>query len=233
MHEELAKMYGTNGAGVEEQEEQAKLAHLEMFAKLAAKHGVDLSVMTDEQIIGLHNEVFGVEKTASDDKDEDDKDGKDIKSKEEKGDDKDEDDKGAEEYFAEKKAFQEKFAEADLMGRVMAHAFVQERAEIEKAASTGAPPPAAPVPQQSEDSEKTAAAKFEKTACAHAIKIAEAANYPTDVAEARVTAVYTLGLQESEKIASVNTVQDALHVRGLEYLEAAGYPVNWEEIFGK
>jgi hypothetical protein len=30
----------------------------------------------------------------------------------------------------------------------------------------------------------------------------------------------------------VQDFDDAVHVRGLEYLEAAGYPVNWDEVFG-
>jgi hypothetical protein len=120
MNSALAQMYGTGGVDTEEQE---KIANLELFAKLAAQHNIDLSSLSDEQVQELYAQTFdtGMPKIASDDEDngEDDEDKKKAK---------------AEEYVEEKKAFQEKFAEADFMGRVMAHAFVQERDEIEKAA---------------------------------------------------------------------------------------------------
>ena len=59
-------------------------------------------------------------------------------------------------------------------------------------------------------------------------KIAEAGGDADHAAE-RVFAVHTLGLLgESEKVASAENVDGAIDVRALEYLEAAGYQVNWE-----
>jgi len=257
MNDWLAQMYNTNDAGAEVQEEQAKLANLELFAKLAAKHNIDLSQLSDTQVQELYAETFPEEvaKQAASEEKEEKEEAKDEK-KEEKKEEKDDEGEGkkekAMEYFGEKKAFQEKFAEADLMGRVMAHSFMQEKGEIEKAAAAAPPatttdepvaPAAAPAPAPTAPAaapavpapttEKTAGAEqFEELAATQGIKIAEAAGYNTEQAQARITAVHTLGLQETEKVAAVKTgVEDALHIRGLEYLEAAGYPVDWSQVY--
>lgn len=303
MNEWLAQMYGTNGANSEELEKQASL---ELFAKLAAKHNIDLSQLSNAQVNELYAQTFPeFAKTAEDDDDEEEKD-EEEKDKKEK----------AEEYVEEKKAFQEKFAEADLMGRVMAHAFVQEREEIEKSAraiseqeageftkkvmgeraakgqAASAAREAARYAGPSQagkghsgakqvgevagsgrelmsagkrflgtragkataaglgaaalagggyaaykglkgKEKKSSAEAFEELAANQAIKIASAAGFDADEAFNRVNAVYTLGLQETEKVASVQNLDDALHIRGLEYLESAGYPVDWSEIYGE
>lgn len=59
-----------------------------------------------------------------------------------------------------------------------------------------------------------------------AVKIAAAdGRFDLDEVADRVTAVFTLGLDESTKLASDADAQ--IEVRALEYLEAAGYPVEW------
>lgn len=294
MNEWLAQMYGTNGARSEEQE---KLASLELFAKLAAKHNIDLSQLSDDQV----NELFAqtlpeeyakyAQEAEKEDKEEEE---------EEKEEGEEEKKEKAEEYVEEKKAFQEKCAEADYMGRVMAHAFVQEREEIEKSAGRvselagrarglfkkapefsrsggrsvltptdklqnlrvaakgkykelgGAPGIAkaigkhpatiaaggaaagagGAVAAQKMKEKKSSAQAFEELAANQAIKVASAAGYDSGEVFNRVNAVYILGLEDTEKVASVQNVDDALYLRGLEYLEAAGYPVNWSEIYG-
>jgi hypothetical protein len=60
------------------------------------------------------------------------------------------------------------------------------------------------------------------------IKAAEA-GWDVDEAAERVTAISILGLDESEKIAAAQDVEEAVETRSLEILEAAGYPVTWEE----
>ena len=80
---------------------------------------------------------------------------------------------------------------------------------------------------------KSSAEQFEELAAEQAIKIAAAAGFDADEAFNRVNAAYILGVAETEKIASVQNVDDALHIRGLEYLEAVGYPVDWSEIYGE
>lgn len=294
MNEWLAQAYGTNGTNNEEQE---KIASLELFAKLAAQHNIDLSQLSDDQVTALYAETFPDQfaKMASDDDDEDDK-GEDDEEEEKK--------ESAANYVSEKVAFQEKFAEADLMGRVMAHAFVQERDEIEKQAKKtemgmpqrtptargpggtqlGLAPNANKEPGKADvamakakgkagkaweaakrfgrtthgkaalgaggallaaggaygaykglkgKEKKSSARDFEELAAHQAIKIASQAGFDADEAFARVNSVFILGLEETEKVASVQSVDDALHIRGLEYLEVAGYPVDWSEIYGE
>jgi hypothetical protein len=276
MNAELAAFYGTNGATEEDQE---KLASVQNFAKLAAKHGVDLTQMEDAEVDALYAEVYPeFAKTAADNgfppkkKDEDEDEEEDEKKE------------AAAQYHQEKLAFQEKVAEADFMGRVMAHSFTQEMGNIEKGAAdysvmktttgkllrralkkgpTGtqarallkgkaekagkagmehvkkhkgkymAGGAAAGTGAGFAAGRKTAsAAQFEELAANHAIKVAEAGGYDVDQAHELVSSVYNLGLEETEKVAGVQDLDDAIHVRGLEYLEAAGYDVNWDEVFG-
>lgn len=68
---------------------------------------------------------------------------------------------------------------------------------------------------------------FEITAAELALSKIAAANFDQEQAIARLNAVLTLGLGESEKVASIATYEDALERRSLEYAEAAGYPVEW------
>lgn len=316
MNQWLAQMYGTNGA---QEEETSKLANAELFAKLAAKNNIDLSSMSPEAIGELYAEVFPEEasKVASESSESSEED-----EDEEKGEEKDDEEKSAAaaQYWQEKRASQEKFAEADLMGRVMAHSFVQELESIKEAAGAKelagkalgvakgvgergaellsgsklkslkgtaeaaasraakhkgggyASPSASKALKQlygekahkagkaatseakkvwgtragvaggvggagalaaSGKGEKTAGAEaFEEMAAVYAIEMAKEGGYDADEAFTRVNAVYTLGLEESEKIAAVQSADDALHVRALEYLEQAAYPVNWEEVLG-
>lgn len=59
-------------------------------------------------------------------------------------------------------------------------------------------------------------------------KVAEA-NFDQDQAITRLNAVLTLGLNDSEKVASLATYEEALERRALEYAAAAGYPVEWSQ----
>jgi hypothetical protein len=275
VNEFLAQFYKTKTAGAGQQSEQPanqeteKRAAVELFAKLAAKNNIDLSAMSQDQVGELFAQVFPEEaaKLAGDmpfpfqKKDEGKKEEggekpKDEGKKEEKKDD-EEKKAAAAGYFADKVAFKEKFAEADLMGRVMAHAFTQELQSI-KTAQAGEKVEEAKEEakekkeeKKEEAKEKESAAKpspvllqktanqqaqqraFEELAVKHAVEIAKQANFDSDQAASLVGAVYTLGLAESEKTAQVQDVDSAIHVRALEYLERAGYPVNWEEVFSK
>lgn len=57
-------------------------------------------------------------------------------------------------------------------------------------------------------------------------KVAEA-DFDPEQAVTLLNAVLTLGLRDSEKVASFDKYEDALERRALEYAEAAGYPVLW------
>ena len=106
MNELLASHYGTNSEGATEQLE--KEAQTALFAKLAAENGIDLNQLSDDQISSLWDSTF---KEASDD-DEDDKAEK------------------AKKELDEKKEAMSKIAEADFLGRQMAHAYVDELDKI-------------------------------------------------------------------------------------------------------
>jgi len=110
MNEFLAELYGTNDIiASDPSEETEKLAAAEFLVKLAAEEGVDLDNLSDDEIGELLAEV---EKTAS---------GEPEPEPEPEVDDE----------------AQEKLAEADFLGRAMAHAYVNELSEIEKGAGVG------------------------------------------------------------------------------------------------
>lgn len=82
--------------------------------------------------------------------------------------------------------------------------------------------------------DKEASASLEEAACQHALAIVQEFNktagenaFDVKIAAERVAAVHTLGLSESAKVASAETVEAAVAIRALEYLDAAGYPVQW------
>lgn len=316
MNPYLAAMYNTHGAAETVNEDMQKQANAELFCKLAADQGLDLSQMSDDQIASVYSQVFpeDVAKYAEEDKkkEHEEKESEEKEEKEEK----------AAAYVEEKKAFVEKCAEADYMGRIMAHAFTQEKDAIELGKEAGLKDTAKGAVEKvkrfgslvaggetkklkgsmeqakamakrhagggyartqegsalkdlaegmvgkkakelAEEAGKVRKARigagagaagaaalgagaaalhgkkkegsaeaFDELAANHAIKVAEAAGYDVDEAVERVSAVFTLGLNESEKIAYVNDIDTATHVRALEFLEAASYPVNWEEVFG-
>jgi hypothetical protein len=311
MNEFLAQYFGTNGATetVESTESAEKTAQVELFAKLAEENGIDLDQLTDEQVSDLWQATFA-EKTASDDSDEDDKKG----DKEEgdkkappfaKKDDGDEKKAAAEAEFSEKKAAAEKFAEAEFLGRAMAHAYVNELEKIAAAARTeteevkeaagtksmamlaalekgrGAAKSVGDAAKKVNEKTKepfqrlarigeggktvprgvnkvrdavadhgnkavagaaaaggvAAASKKKKEASAlnelaresALAKIAESGEFDGEIAADRIDAVLTLtgGDLQGTKVASAENVDQAVEIRSLELLEAAGYPVNW------
>jgi hypothetical protein len=92
------------GTGMPDDEDLAKTASAELLVKLAEEEGVDLDDFSDEEIAEMITNLQGEEKTAGDETQEIDEES------------------------------QEKLAEADYLGRVMAHAMVQELGDIEKEA---------------------------------------------------------------------------------------------------
>jgi hypothetical protein len=286
MNEFLANYYGTAGYGSVEStpanESVEKTAQAELFAKLAADNGVDLNTLSDEQVNQLWSDTFGTEKSAEEAGDKED--GKDD-SEDEKKDE-------AKKELAEKKAAAEKFAEADYLGRVMAHSYVNELNKIAGAKETAtsvankfrevagkagkvvgdhmertgkkvtqkvtgvgthnmtpshakavgavthgmgaaaAGGAAYGVSKAVGDKKEKKASALDDLAFQSALaKIAEM-NGDVDVAAARMNAVFTLTggeLPNGTKVAAAgDNVDDAINIRSLEYLEAAGYQVNWE-----
>lgn len=73
---------------------------------------------------------------------------------------------------------------------------------------------------------KKEASVIDEMALEHAVKIAHAdGRFDLEEVANRVGAVFTLGLDDSTKVAS--TADQQVEIRALEYLEAAGYPVEW------
>lgn len=73
---------------------------------------------------------------------------------------------------------------------------------------------------------------LDELAMEEAVVKAASAGFDLDQAAERVAAVATLGLGESEKIASQAlqlSNEQAIDIRALEFLEAAGYPVTWNQ----
>jgi hypothetical protein len=123
----LAEMYGTPGAQ-EASEDQEKVAQAKMFAELAAENGIKLAEMNDEQLESLWDATFAKEAMPETcPKCEKAKGDCTCEKKEDKGEEKE---AAAHAEFAEQQEWQEKVAEMDYLGRLMAHAYVQELGSI-------------------------------------------------------------------------------------------------------
>lgn len=69
---------------------------------------------------------------------------------------------------------------------------------------------------------------LDQLAAEEAVKIAhDAGGYDLDDVADKINAVATLGLQDSTKLAS--TLPEQVSIRALEFLEAAGFPVAWNQ----
>jgi hypothetical protein len=120
MNEYLAQYYGTGQASAET-ETLSKEASVDLFIKTAAEQGIPLENLSEEQIQTLFgNWSEEMNKIAEEDDGDDDK----------KDDAKDSKVEKAKEEHEEKKEAMAKMAEADFLGRVMAHAYVQELTKI-------------------------------------------------------------------------------------------------------
>jgi hypothetical protein len=67
----------------------------------------------------------------------------------------------------------------------------------------------------------------DQLALEQAVKIAFDAGFDPEEAATLVTSRFNLGLEESTKLGS--TWEEQVNIRALEYLEAVGYPVNWDQ----
>lgn len=75
---------------------------------------------------------------------------------------------------------------------------------------------------------KSSIGDFDLLAAELAVEKAAAAGFDPEECGEKIAAILTLGgLTESEKVASIQDTDDALHCRAAEFLESAGYPVNW------
>lgn len=278
-------------------------AREEMFAKVAAVNGIDLESLEPEQIQYLWSETF---KTASEDEPKEEKKPNPFAKKEEKS---DEEKKAEAAYleFEEKRAAAAKLAEAEYIGRFMAHAMTDEikkiaaaqsaEVDLEEAKEAAAPGrmrrgaealtegvsaarkaiadhgsdahkaiahaaedarSAAPAAKKGMSNlkkgliaggttaavgggatatalgvhhhnkgKKKKASALDELAAEYAVEKAASVGWDGEEAAERIGAVLTLGVGESEKVASAADLESAVEVRSLELLEMAGYPVQW------
>lgn len=267
MTDTLGEIFGTTKTAAVAQatnEDLEKQAQIDFFTNLCVEKGIDVSKLAEPVI----NELFktAMEMKAAGEKDPKEEEAEKAKKKEEKEKEAAAASKlaSADAEFQEKRAAAVKVAEADMMGRIMAHSFTNELKKI-----AGEMPPAFAAhaagkkeegegktekkeekEEKDEKEKKEASARaaalitaFENTKTAgapaatpsldelagnHAIDLLKEAGINSDLAVARINAVYTLGLEASTKIASATSTEAAINVRALEYCEAAGFPVNWE-----
>lgn len=216
MDQELAAMYGTPTA-VEDQE---KVAEAQLFAKLAAENGLDLTQFNDDQIQELWNATFS--KQAS------------TEVQEQKPDEEEKIAAAARAEFQAHQEWQEKVAECDKLGRVMAHAYVQELGLIDQQLqkqAEGEEEEKEETKEEEKKEEKTEekeASAIDLLAAREGVELAKQAGIDPAVAARRIEAVLVLGGPgQSEKIASARSLHETVHIRALEFLERAGYPVQW------
>jgi len=185
----LAELYKTqetiekNAAAQTEKTAQAQL--LDELEKVAAAEGINLEEFSDEEIAGILNDVIaqGTEKTAGG--------------------------ASAEQFTPEQ---QEKVAEADFLGRTMAHSFYQELSTI-----------------QSGGDAPTGSAAFMKQANAGGEVDPEFLQAVEDAATERANAILEMLDGSEVKTSSISVGDEELNAivgqRAAELLDAAGYDV--------
>lgn len=121
MDQTLAKIYGTN----EEVQDAEKLASAELAEKLAEGEELNLDGLSTDDLEALAQQVLsaGADEGAEEEQTEEQVESEDADAEEEKT------------ASDETTEAEEKLAEADYLGRVMAHSYVQELKNIEKNAS--------------------------------------------------------------------------------------------------
>jgi len=207
MDEQLAAIYGT-GQPVMNEEDLQKVAAAEFLVKLAEEQGIDLNNFSESDIAEMVNELY-TEKTAAADPPAQ---------------------AATDEPTPE---FLEKAAEADYLGRIVAHSMWQELGNIQKAA--GAPPfPFPPKKENGEEKkeekkeeekpkeEEKQAAVIEQLAQQRAFEMAKEAGYID--AEGNL-----IQQQPDQKEKLATAFKQAVETRALKICEEAGLPVEWNK----
>lgn len=212
LSEHIAAHFGQNSDG----ESLDKQASIELFCKLAEEDGIDLDSLEQEKVAELYYAWQGeLEKEAGDDDDHDDDDHADEKQEK------------AKEEFAKKKEASEKIAEAQVIGAVMADAYVEQlQKRAAESGDFGTKEASAPNGQLLEK-QASSTESMDEVAAHEAFRKVASAGWDTNQAADRINAVLLLGPGESDKVASCRTVEDAVDIRSLEILEMAGYPVTY------
>lgn len=127
MNEFLANLYGTaQDVGASTGDDTEKLAQAQILDQMFEAEGINIDELHPQTVVKVAEAIFGGNtKIAEEDVEAAKHEGGESKAKEKK------------EEVEEKKEAEEKLAEADFLGRVMAHSFENERREIEKEAGVG------------------------------------------------------------------------------------------------
>lgn len=119
----LAEIYGTRETiGAADDSDQEKLAEADFIAQMCNAEGIDVEDISDEDAVKIAYEIWGEDSAIV-------KEAAEAGAGDEGEEDEDEDE--------EEETMEEKAAQADQLGRIMAHSFVQEQAFIEKEAKGG------------------------------------------------------------------------------------------------
>lgn len=132
MNQFLAEIYGTRETiGATDSSDTEKLAEAQFIGQMCRSEGVDVDQLTDQDVVKIAYEIWGpaseIVKEAAEEG-----------STEHEGEEPPEEEKKEEEEEKkeeEEEPMEEKAAQADMLGRIMAHSFTQERGLIEKQAA--------------------------------------------------------------------------------------------------
>ncbi len=196
MNELLAQAYGTAQETDTSIEKTAEAALLDELEKVASQEGIDLSELSDDDIVDILSEVLeeGSEKTAAAGSD------------------------NTEVVTSNDDDAQQKLAEADFLGRTMAHAFYNELNEISEHVTKTASD------TTEEDTTTTTTGSVEDLAMARAEEILTAA---AEALETNTTKTSSVQQVLAEKLANKaeNVDEDTITARALEILDANDYDV--------
>ena len=123
MNEFLADLYGTReniGAPQDTSNDVEKLAEAQVLDQFLTNEGIDVDQLDGDTILKVAYDLFGEDSEI-------------VKAAAEGSEDSEDEEEG-EEGEEEEKDAQEKLAEADFLGRVMAHSFVDEQSSMDKQA---------------------------------------------------------------------------------------------------
>jgi hypothetical protein len=204
----LASLFGTLEPAEITEEEIQKTAQLHLLEKLAEKSGIDLNQLSDQEIqeayeyVGQIQQAQGHEKVAA------------------QQDDSDEMTKEAAEMVSN----------AAMMGRIMAHAYVDELKGIQKAAMMKQALEEGEGEDESDeddDSEDEGEEKKKEAAIHQAIE-AEAIEMLKSAGAVNPDGTLMNPDQYKAALGYGNDSGEAVKVAALQTLEAMGYPVSWE-----
>jgi hypothetical protein len=200
MSSTLGEVFGTTKVASATSEDMEKAAQVEFFNGLCKEQGINIEELTDPQIDQLWKtamEIKAAEFPPNFAKKDDGK--KDDKGEKKDGDKKDDKEKeadaklaAAEAEFLQKRAAYEKVAEADAMGRIIAHSFVAELNKIaEKEGGFPFPPKKdgddkgdGKKDDKKDDSKKEASAAEKVEALTNAFQAAKTASAPAAASDA-------------------------------------------------